>query len=76
MEELPEDNEHDFPQNTMVGFRSMGGTLAELFDFAVVGRLAPLTSIGAIVEYVCTARTGYSTPDCDSRPAAGWSLVM
>jgi hypothetical protein len=26
--ELPEDDEHDVPQDTMIGFRSMGGTLA------------------------------------------------
>jgi hypothetical protein len=50
MEELPEDDEHEVPQDTMIGFRSMGGTLAELFDVDVVGRLAPMTSIGAIVE--------------------------
>jgi hypothetical protein len=48
--ELPEDYEHDVPQDTMIGFRSIGGTLAELFDVDVVGRLAPVTSIGAIVE--------------------------
>jgi hypothetical protein len=50
MGELPEDNEHDVPQDTMIGFRSMGGTLAELFDVDAVGILAPLTSIGAFVE--------------------------
>jgi hypothetical protein len=50
MGELPEDDEHDVPQDTMIGFRSMGGTLAELFDVDVVGRLAPRTSIGASVE--------------------------
>jgi hypothetical protein len=50
MGELPEDDEHDVPQHTMIGFRSMGGTLAELFDVNVVGRLTPMTSIGAIVE--------------------------
>jgi hypothetical protein len=27
MGELPEDDEHDVPQDTMIGFRSMGGTL-------------------------------------------------
>jgi hypothetical protein len=37
---LPEDDEHDVPQDTMIGFRSMGGTLAELFDVDVVRRLA------------------------------------
>jgi hypothetical protein len=47
---LPEDDEHGVPQDTMIGFRSMGGTLAELFDVDFVGRLAPLTSIGAIAE--------------------------
>jgi fructose-specific phosphotransferase system component IIB len=31
MGELPEDNDQDVPQDTMIGFRSMGGTLAELF---------------------------------------------
>jgi hypothetical protein len=50
MGELPEDDEHDVPQDTTIVFRSMGGTLAELFDVDVVGRLAPMTSIGAIVE--------------------------
>jgi hypothetical protein len=50
MGELPEDDEHDVPQDTMIGFRSMGGSLAELFDVDVVGRLAPATSIGAIIE--------------------------
>jgi hypothetical protein len=50
MGELPEDNEHGVPQDTMIGFRSTGGTLAELFDVDVVGKLAPLTSIRAIVE--------------------------
>jgi hypothetical protein len=50
MGELPEDNKHDVPQDTMIGFRSMGGTLAEFFDVNVVGRLAPLTFIGAILE--------------------------
>jgi hypothetical protein len=50
MGELPEDDEHDVPQEIMIGFRSMGGTLAELFDVDVVRRLAPMTSIGAIVE--------------------------
>jgi hypothetical protein len=38
MGELPEDNEHDVPLDTMIGFRSMGGTLAALFDVDVVGR--------------------------------------
>jgi hypothetical protein len=33
--------------------------MAELLDVDVVGRLAPLTSIGAIVEQTYTARTGY-----------------
>jgi hypothetical protein len=48
MGEMSEDDEHDVPQDTMIGFRSMGGTLAELFD--AVGRLAPMTtSIGAIL---------------------------
>jgi hypothetical protein len=50
MGELPEDDEHDVPQEIMIGFRSMGGTLAELFDVDVVRSLAPMTSIGAIVE--------------------------
>jgi hypothetical protein len=50
MGELPEDNEHDVPHDTMIGFRSMGGTLAALFHVDVVARLAPQTSIGAIVE--------------------------
>jgi hypothetical protein len=50
MGELPEDDEHDVPHDTMIGFRSIGGTLAELFDVDVVGRFAPMTSIGAIVE--------------------------
>jgi hypothetical protein len=50
MGELPEDDEHDIPQDTMIGFLSMGGTLAALFDVDVVGRLAPMTSIGAIVN--------------------------
>jgi hypothetical protein len=50
MGELPEDDEHDAPQDTMIGFRSMGGTLVELFDVDVVRRLAPMTSFGAIVE--------------------------
>jgi hypothetical protein len=49
MGELPEDNDQDVPQDTMIGFRAMGGTLAELF-VDVVGMLAPMTSIGAIVE--------------------------
>jgi hypothetical protein len=50
MGELPEDNEHDVRQDTMIGFRSMVGTSAELFDVDAVGILAPLTSIDAIVE--------------------------
>jgi hypothetical protein len=50
MGELPEDNEHDVPLDNMIGFRSMGGILAALFDVDIVGRLAPMTSIGAIVE--------------------------
>jgi hypothetical protein len=45
MGELPEDDEHDVPQDTLIGFPSMGGTLDELFDVDVVGRLAPRTSI-------------------------------
>jgi hypothetical protein len=51
MGELREDDEHDVPQDTMIAFRSMAGTLAELFDVDVVRRLAPMTSIGAIVDY-------------------------
>jgi hypothetical protein len=47
---MPEDDEHVVPQDTKIGFRSMGGTLAELFDVDFVGRLAPMTSIGAFVE--------------------------
>jgi hypothetical protein len=50
MGKLPVDNDHDVPQDAKVGFRSMGGTLTELVDVDVVGRLAPLTPIGAIVE--------------------------
>jgi hypothetical protein len=50
MGELPEDDEHDVPQDTIIGFRSMGGTLAKHFDVDVVGRLAPMTSIADIVE--------------------------
>jgi hypothetical protein len=40
MGELPGDNEKDVPQDTMIGFRSIGGTLAEFFDDDVFGRLA------------------------------------
>jgi hypothetical protein len=47
--ELPDDNDQYVPQDIMIGFQSMGGTLTELFDIDVVGRLAPETSIGAIV---------------------------
>jgi hypothetical protein len=36
MGELPEDDDHDAPQDTMIGFRPMGRTLAELFDVDVV----------------------------------------
>jgi hypothetical protein len=50
MGELSEDDEHEVPQEAMIGFRSMGGTLAKLFDVDVVGRLTPMTSVGAIVE--------------------------
>jgi hypothetical protein len=31
-------------------FRSMGGSLAELFDVSVIGKLSPMTCIGAIIE--------------------------
>jgi hypothetical protein len=34
----------------MSSFRSRSGSLAELFDASVVGKLAPMTCIGAIVE--------------------------
>jgi hypothetical protein len=50
MGELPSDSNEDVPLATMIGFLSMGRTLAEHFDVDVVGRLAPMTSIGAIVE--------------------------
>jgi hypothetical protein len=40
MGELPSDSNEDVPLDTMIGFRSMGGTLAELFDVDVVGRFA------------------------------------
>jgi hypothetical protein len=50
MGELPEEEERDVPQDTVIGFRSMGGTLAELFYVGVIGRLAPVTCVGAIVE--------------------------
>jgi hypothetical protein len=48
MGELPEDDEYDAPQDTMIGFRSMGGTLVELFDVDVVRRLAPMTSLAPL----------------------------
>jgi hypothetical protein len=48
--QLPDENDPDVPLDTMAGFRSMGGTLADLFDVDVVGKLALMTSIGAIVE--------------------------
>jgi hypothetical protein len=51
-EPTPSDSNEDVPLDTMIGFRSMGRTLAELFDVDVVGRLAPMTSIVAIVEYI------------------------
>jgi hypothetical protein len=34
----------------MTGLRSMGGILADRFDVGVVGKVAPMTSIGAFVE--------------------------
>jgi hypothetical protein len=49
--QLPGENDPDAPLDTMVGgLRSVGGTLASLFDVGVVGKLAPMTCIGAIVE--------------------------
>jgi hypothetical protein len=48
--QLPDGNDPDVPLDTMAGFRSMGGTLADLFDVGVGGKLAPMTSIGAILE--------------------------
>jgi hypothetical protein len=48
MGELPEDDEHVVPQDTVIGFRSMRGTLAELFDVDIVGRLAPMTSLAPL----------------------------
>jgi hypothetical protein len=39
----------------VAGLRSMGGTLDDLFDVGVVGKLVPMTSIGAIVEQTCTS---------------------
>jgi hypothetical protein len=50
MGKLPDENEKDSPQGTMSGLRSMGGSLAELFNVSVVGKLAPTTCIGAIIE--------------------------
>jgi hypothetical protein len=50
MGKMPDENDQDIPQDTMSGFRSMGGSLSELFDVSVVGKLAPMTCIGAIVE--------------------------
>jgi hypothetical protein len=50
MGKMPDENDQDIPQDTMSGFRSMGGSLSELFDVSLVGKLAPMTCIGAIVE--------------------------
>jgi hypothetical protein len=50
MGEFPSDSNEDVPLDTMIGFQSMRETLTELFDVYVVARLAPTTSIGAIVE--------------------------
>jgi hypothetical protein len=50
MGKLPDENDKDIPQDTMSGFRSMSGSLAELFDVSVVGKLAPLTCLGVILE--------------------------
>jgi hypothetical protein len=52
--QLPDENDPDFSSDTMASLRSMGGTLADLFDVGVVGELASMTSIGAIVKYKCT----------------------
>jgi hypothetical protein len=50
MGELPDDNDQDVAQDTMFGFRSMGRTLADLFDVDFAGSLAPRSSIGANVD--------------------------
>jgi hypothetical protein len=41
MDNLPDENDHDIPQDNMSSFQSRGGSLAELFDVSVVGKLAP-----------------------------------
>jgi hypothetical protein len=48
--QLPDENDADVPLDPMAGLRSLGGTLADLFDVGVVWKLAFMTSIGAIVE--------------------------
>jgi hypothetical protein len=56
MGELPDENDKDIPQDTMSRFRLMGGSLTELFDACVVGKLAPTTCIGVIVGLTFLAR--------------------
>jgi hypothetical protein len=46
----PDENDKDIPKDTMSGFRSMGGSLAELCDVSVVGRFAPMACRGAVLE--------------------------
>jgi hypothetical protein len=48
--QLPDENDPDVPLGNMIGLRSMGGILADRFDVGVVGKVAPMTCIGAFVE--------------------------
>jgi hypothetical protein len=49
--QLPGENDPDVPLDTKTsGLRSMGRTLASLLDVDVVGKIAPTTCIGAVVE--------------------------
>jgi hypothetical protein len=48
---LPDEKDPDVPLDIMAGgLRYKGGTLASLFEVGVVGTIAPLTCVGAMVE--------------------------